>query len=277
MAANRKPSSALTMPSQKAARPVTVLVSVGVVLLIWELVVRMLAVRHSSLPSPTRVLLELWREGALLGKHALITGFEALEGLLLALVIGFCLAALTAWFTRAHRIAAPAISFFQKLPLVALAPLVVIWFGYGYSAAAALSFLACFLPVATSVRNGFDSLPAETVEIVEMMGAGPATVFLKVRLPACLPFVASALKTSIPLALAGATVMEFIGSDAGLGYLMLYASAKIDTNQLFATLAVLVLMAVGFYYLIDIVQRVWISWPASVPAATASGRQIPGR
>jgi NitT/TauT family transport system permease protein len=190
-------------------------------------------------------------------------------------VVGFCLAALTAWSTRAHRIAAPAISFFQKLPVVALAPLIVIWFGYGFSAAAALSFLVCFLPVASSVRNGFDSLPAETVEIVEMMGAGPATVFLKVRLPACLPFVVGAMKTSLPLALAGATVMEFIGSDAGLGYLMLYAGAKIDTNQLFAALTALVLMALGFYYLIEIVQRVWISWPAAVPAGTIVGRQMP--
>jgi len=277
MAANRKPSSAPTRPAQTTARPGTGMVSVAVVLLIWELVVRLLAVRHSSLPSPSRVLLELWREGALLGKHALVTGFEALEGLLLALVVGFCLAALTAWSTRAHRIAGPAISFFQKLPLVALAPLVVIWFGFGYSAAAALAFLACFLPLTSSVRNGFDSLPAETVEIVEMMGAGPATVFLKVRLPACLPFVAGALKTSIPLALAGASVMEFIASDEGLGYLMLYASATIDTNQLFAALTVLVLMALGFYYLIDIVERVWISWPAAVPAGTAAGRQIPRR
>ena len=277
MAENLKAAFAPTRSSHTAARRITVLVSVMAALVIWEVVVRLLAVRHSSLPSPSRVLLELWREGAMLGKHALITGFEALAGLLLALLAAFGLGVLAARSTGCRRIAAPAMSFLHKLPLIALAPLVVIWFGYGFSAAVALSFLACFLHLASNVRNGFDSLPAETIEIVEMMGASPATVFLRVRLPACLPFIAGAVKTAIPLALTGASVMEFIGSDAGLGYLMLYAGATLDTNQLFAALAVLLLMDLGLYYLVDVIEKLCIFWPAADPAGTAANRQIPGR
>jgi len=277
MAEDHKPTSAPTRFPHKSARRITLLAGVITVLVIWELAVRLLAVRHSSLPSPSRVLLELWREGAVLGKHALITGFEALDGLLLALLAAFCLAVFATRSHGAHRVAAPVMSFLHKLPLIALAPLIVIWFGYGFSAAVALAFLACFLHLASGVRNGFDSLPTETIEIVEMMGASPATIFLKVRLPACLPYIAGALKTSIPLALTGASVMEFIGSDAGLGYLMLYAGATLDTNQLFAALAVLLLMDLGLYYLVDVIEKLCIFWPAADPAGTAANRQIPGR
>jgi len=276
MANTRKPTPGPPRPVHRTARPITIWVGALSVLVAWELIVRLLGVRHSSLPSPSRVLLELWRERAILGRHALITGFEALEGLFLALFGALLLALLAARSTGARRIASPAVSFLRKLPLVALAPLIVIWFGYGYSAAVALSFLTCFMHLAASVRNSVDSLPAETIEIVETMGASPTTVFLKVRLPSCLPSIVAAVKTSIPLALTGASVMEFIGSDAGLGYLMLYAGATLDTNRLFASLAVLLLMDLGLYYLVDAIQKRFLFWPAADPAGTGASFQKAG-
>jgi NitT/TauT family transport system permease protein len=246
---------------------------VAVLLLVWELVVRVLEIRHSALPSPARVLLEIGREAPQLQKQALITGLEALEGLLLAVMLGLPLAALTACWSSARNVAAPVLSFLHKIPLITLAPLIIIWFGYGIVPAAWLAFLVCFLPLVANIQAGFDSVSIETVEIVKAMGAGSVKVFTKVRLPACLPFALNGLKIALPLALGGASVSEFIGSDEGLGYLMLDASSKMNTTQLFAALTVLFLMALGFCYLIRLIERVLISWPVTIPAWTNLGRQ----
>ncbi|MBZ5494992.1 MAG: ABC transporter permease subunit [Acidobacteriia bacterium] len=237
----------------------------AVLLLLWEIVIWVLQVRSSALPAPSRVLLEIWREAPQLRNHAWVTGLESLEGLLFAGAAGFLLAILNGWSTRARGVAVPVLSFLQKLPLLVLAPLVVLWLGLGAAPAAAVSFLVCFPFLAAYLQAGFDSVPVDIVEILQTMGAGPLRIFLKVHLPACVPYMTRAVKLSVTLALAGAMVTEWVGSDNGLGYLMLYAGAKADSAQLFAALTVVVLMALGAYYAICLIERAWISWPAPVP------------
>jgi NitT/TauT family transport system permease protein len=272
MTANRGYSFARKTIARAAARFGPGQATLALTLLIWEVVVRTLAVRQSYFPSPSRVLLELWREAPLLRRHALITGIETMEGLVLAIILGFLLAVLTTRVPRARRLAGPTLSFLQKLPLIVFAPLVVIWFGFGISSAAALVFLVCFLPLVANLQAGLDSVPPETIAIVEIMGAGPARVFLKIRLPACLPYAANALKLSIPLALAAACVTEFVGSDEGLGYLLVYASAKVDTTLAFSALTVLIVMALVLVYLIRAVEKAGHARPADLQAGVDPGR-----
>jgi NitT/TauT family transport system permease protein len=150
----------------------------------------------------------------------------------------------------------------------------VIWVGFGRPSATAIAFLVCLLPLIANLRAGFDSIPLETLEIMEAMGASPAGVFLKVRLPACLPFLAHALKLSIPVALGGAAVAECVGSNRGLGYLMIYAGSRAEMTQLFAVLAVLFLMALFGHFCMCLIESAFISWPVELPGWHDFGRQI---
>lgn len=246
-----------------ASRLGTGTIIVAVLILAWEVIVHVLEIWSSAFPAPSRVLL---RSGGM--PHSckitrLPPGSRHFAGLLLAMIAAFPLAVLAVRFLRARRILTPAISFLQKIPLIALAPLVVIWFGFGLPPAAAISALVCFLPFFKYLQAGINSTPVEVVEILQTMGATPFKVFAKVHLPACLPFAAGALKNAIPLALAGATVTEFVGSDTGLGYLMFNAGAKADATLLFAALTVLVLMALAAHGIISLIERIWITWPGA--------------
>ena len=240
---------------------------VAILILAWEVIVHVLEIWASAFPAPSRVLLEIWRNAALLVRHAAITGLESLAGLLLAMISGFSFSALAVRSFRARRILIPAIAFLQKIPLIVFAPLVVIWFGFGFPPAAAISALVCFLPFFTYYQAAFNSIPVEVVEILQTMGASPFKVFSKVILPACLPFACRAIKTVIPLALAGAAVTEFVGSDTGLGYLMFNAGSKSDATLLFAVLTVFILMALAAHSIIALIERFWISWPAAAPSS----------
>lgn len=249
----------------------TGVVIVAIAILAWEVIVHGLEIWSSAVPAPSRILLEIWRNASQLQRHAAATGLDSLAGLLLAMIAAFPLAALAVRSQGIQRIMTPVISVLQKIPLIALAPLVVIWFGFGLPPAAAISALLCFLPFFTCFRAGLNSIPPEVVEILQTMGASPFQVFGKVQLQACLPFASIAMRTSIPLALAGATVTEFVGSDVGLGYLMFNAGSKADSTLLFAALTVLILMDLASYGIVSLIERYWITWPAM----TCLGSDVP--
>ncbi len=245
-----------------ASRLGTGTILVAVLILVWEVMVHVLQIWSSAFPAPSRVLLEIWRNASQLQSHAAITGLESIGGVLLAMIAAFPLSALAVRFLRARHILMPAVSFLQKIPLIALGPLVVIWFGFGFPPAAAISAVVCFLPFFRRLQAGLNSIPDEVVEILQAMGASPLQMFVKVHLPACLPFATGALKTAIPLALAGAMVTEFVGSDTGLGYLMFNAGSKADSALLFAVWAVIILMALAAHGIVSLIERLWITWPA---------------
>ena len=247
---------------------------VATILVAWEFLVRIIEARPTSIPSPSRVLLEFWRQAPQFRKHATVTLIESMEGLLLALIAGLALGTIVALWAPLRRIASAVLSILSCVPMITLAPLMIIWFGYGFPSAVASSFLVCFVPLLSLLLAGFSSLPSETEEILHTMGAGRAIIYVKVRLPACLPYLTGALKASIPLAFAGATVAEFVGSDSGLGFLMQYAGSRADATPLFAALAVLILMILCLNALIVFVERKWIHWPAEVltrPGAVVRG------
>lgn len=262
MAESEEQSFARKSPGRVTVRPGSAAIAVTVLLLTCELAVRALEIRPAVFPSPSRVLLEILREAPQLTRHAWVTACESLEGLLLALLAGIPIASLAAVSIKTRRITDSVLGILRKLPVIAFAPLMVIWLGFGIVPAAAVSFLVCLLPIVAGLQAGFNSVPAGIVEILQVMGASPSRVFLKVHLPACLPFAASALRLSVPLAFGGATAAEFVGSDTGLGYLMLYASSNANTTRLFAALTVLILMTLCAYFIIFFIERAWISWPA---------------
>ncbi len=261
MNANRTRASTSNAFRRAFALPGPAPVIAIVLVLGWELFVRALEVPSSAFPSPSRVLLELWRGAPILWNNARVTAAASAEGLLAALAAGLVLA----WFTtvpfKRRRVMPSQTVAIPGAELLTLVLLIVVGFGFGFSAAAVVSCLVCFLPMFVHLRAGFQSVPSDVIDVVQTMGAGPLRIFLNVRLPACLPRLMNAIRISIPLALSGAAVEEFVGSDSGLGYFIRYAGAHTEATQQLAALTFLVLMALGGSLVILSVERIWISWP----------------
>jgi NitT/TauT family transport system permease protein len=183
------------------------------------------------------------------------------------LVTAFLIAGLNWASLSIRRVIAPLVSFFAKLPLITLAPLAVVWIGFGSLPAVALTFFICVLPLITELQKGFFSVSVEVFDTLEIMGATPAQVLWKVQIPASLPFLLRGLRLALPLALTGVVITEFVGADKGLGYVMLYASSRADPVQLFSALAVLMLMALFGYFVLFIAERLWVPWSDVVSVA----------
>ena len=238
---------------------------IAVLLLIWEFFVRSFQIRPSILPSPTRIFLEIWRQAPELLDHASATATAALEGMILALAAGFAYAFLTVFSIRTRKIGGPVTWLLQQIPWIAFAPLLVVWLGYGTPPAAAVAFLMCFFPSAVLLQAGLHSMPAATLDIAHSMGASQSVIFRKIRLPACLPFFARALRLSVSLSFAGAAAAEFVASDTGIGYFIQYSGSRADTTGVFAALSLLVFLVLSLQFSILFCEHIWIRWPAGMP------------
>ena len=253
-------------------RSLTGLIYLVMSLSVWEVVVRSYGIRPSVLPSPSRVALELWRQSSSLLNHAWVTSSESLSGMIIAAAVGFAWAAASSWPGGAGQAVAPILSGLQRLPWLALAPLLAIWLGFGRAPATALAFLICLFPLTSGIRDGFLSLPPEIIDILKTMGAGSVQIFLHAQLPASLPFLTAALRRTLPLAFGGAVVAEFVSSNRGLGFFMMYEGARGDTTQLIAALVFLGLLVLGLQAPLAILEHFWIdriAWSRSSPEVSA--------
>jgi NitT/TauT family transport system permease protein len=229
-------------------------------LLAWEIATRTIQIRPSSLPSPTRLILELWREAPQLSFQAAITGWEAFLALAGSLIVGYLASGLSWISLSARRLIAPLLSFFSMLPLIILAPLVVIWFGFGSLPSVALAFLICVLPLTRELQEGWFSISSEAFETLGTMNASASQVFWKVQMPATLPYLFRGLRKALPLALTGVAVTEFVGADQGIGHILLHASSRADSVQVASALAVLILMALLGHFFLFAIERIWLPW-----------------
>lgn len=233
----------------------------AVIVGVWQLVG--LKVPRYILPTPLAALGELVVRAPLLGQHALVTLEEIALGFLLAVAVSVPCGLAVAFSRAVERVVMPVLVFTQLIPKIALAPLFIIWFGFGLFPKVFMTFLLSFFPIVIDAVVGFRSLDPEIVHLTRSMGMGPWQAFRKVRLPHALPNVFAGLKVAITLATVGAIIGEFVGSDKGLGYLLLVAGGDLRTELLFATLIVLTGIGLALYYLMTLLERVAIPWHVS--------------
>jgi NitT/TauT family transport system permease protein len=239
----------------------------GLLVLVWEFSVHALQIWSTAIPAPSRVLLEIWSNGPRFGMHSWITGMEASSGLMLAIAAAYLLPVTASVYSSGCRVLLPLIVFLARVPWIVFGPLLILWFGFGVLPAIAICFLICLQPILSGILAGFDSIPAELAEILRVgCNASPSRLLLKISLPASFPFLLRAARKSIPIALGGSVVTEFVASDTGIGYLMLSAGSKADLTQLMAALAILLAISLGMQYLMRFVERTWFAWPVYVSA-----------
>lgn len=222
---------------------------------LWEVLTIVFAVPTFLLPRPSIVAAALYEHADLLLRETWVTALEILLGYGLSIVVGLPLAlALFLWppFSRAVY---PLLVSTQAMPKVALAPLLIVWFGFGLLPKVLIAFLIAFFPVVINAVMGLMAIEREKIYLAQSMGLGPLATFWKIRLPDALPAIFGGLKISITLAVVGAVVGEFVGGNAGVGYQLIVANGSMDTALLFAELIVLTIIGVVFFMLVEFVER----------------------
>jgi NitT/TauT family transport system permease protein len=227
---------------------------------VWEFSVWLFQVPDFVLPSPSMIVDKMIATWQLLLVNALVTAQEIALGFGLSIVLGIPLAIAVVYSRIFERVAFPFMVSLQTIPKVALAPILVMWLGYGILPKIMVAFLISFFPIVISAVVGMRATEKEMVYLVQSMGAGELTTFLKIRLPKALPSIFGGLKIGIGQAVVGATVGEFIAAEQGLGYLQLVSQVRLDTPLLFAAVVVLSLLGVLMFNIVAWAERLALPW-----------------
>ena len=226
----------------------------------WHLLVLWLETPPYILPGPVDVLVTGYQQFPLLAQHAATTFTEIVLGLGLGALLGTISALVMVRFARVHQWLMPVLVMSQALPVFALAPILVLWLGYGMASKVAMAVLIIYFPVTAACFDGLRQTDPGWVDLARSLGAQPRAILRYIRLPAALPALASGLRIAAAVAPIGAVVGEWVGSSRGLGYLMLHANARLQIDLMFAALLTLAVFSVGLYFLVDAVLARLLYW-----------------
>ena len=240
----------------------------------WELYVRLSSISPLILPAPSRVLAQLWifRTEAL--RHLVPTVVEALVGLSIAVVIAVAVAAAMDRFTTLQRALAPVLVASQTVPVVAIAPLFILWFGFGLAPKVLIVVLVTFFPIVVALLTGFAAVPSEAADLMRSYGAPPAVTFRKLRWPAALPSFFGGLRIAATYAVIGAVFGEYVGAREGLGIWMQLSQNAFRTDLVFAAIGLTALVSVGLYVVVLGLERLVIPWHVSQRGSPSKERDV---
>ncbi|MEU3186648.1 ABC transporter permease [Streptomyces sp. NPDC006923] len=229
---------------------------------VWWIVAATELVEPYLVPSPGAALDVLTGKAGYLWQHTWVTTYETLLGLVIAVVVGVLAAVVMVYSSTVEKTLYPVLLFAQVVPKIAVAPLFVVWLGFGIAPKILIAVLIAFFPVVISMVTGLKAVDPEMLQLSATMGAKPWGTFAKIRFPASLPHLFSGLKVAVTLAVTGAVVGEFVGADEGLGYVILQANGNLDTPMLFAGLLVMSLIGVVLFVLVEVAEKLLLPWHA---------------
>jgi ABC-type nitrate/sulfonate/bicarbonate transport system permease component len=218
------------------------------------------SVRSLLVPAPSDVATSLWEDRSLLADNGWVTLREILFGIAIALALGVMFAVAMHLSRSARDVLYPALVASQTIPIIAIAPILVIWLGYGIGPKLAVIALICFFPVTVNTFDGLRSVDPDAVRMMRTLDASRWTILRRVELPAALPFFFSGAKVAIAIAAIGAVFGEWVGADSGLGHLMLTAQSNLLTARVFASIAVLSFFALALFGLLALLERRFAWW-----------------
>lgn len=230
------------------------------VLLGWELVVRLFGIPAFLLPGPVAVAGAFWESRELLLRHAVPTAGEALVGFLFAAVAGIVSGLLINRSSLAERSLYPWLVVSQTLPIIAVAPILVTWFGYGPLPKVLVVTLYCFFPITVATADGLRAVDPDLIRLMRSFGASRWRIFSMVEVPGALPFLFGGVRLAVTYSVIGAVVGEWVGSSEGLGFLMIQDKAQFEIPRLFAEIALLSAMGVSLFLLVAFLQRLIAPW-----------------
>jgi len=235
-------------------------VLIVVLILGWYLTARVSGWGTFILPTPLDVLTAGWETRSLLLNAIGNTMLATAIGLLMALVAGVGMAALVDFWPLAHRALYPIMVVSQTIQILAIAPILVIWFGFGMTPTVLIVVLFCFFPLAISTADGLMSSDPELIALLRAMGANRRQIWRIVRLPSALPAFFSGLRMAVTYSIVAATIGEWVGGSPGLGLYMLRSKNSLATDQVFAAMFVTSLLSVALFMLVYGIERIALPW-----------------
>jgi ABC-type nitrate/sulfonate/bicarbonate transport system permease component len=252
-------------------RIVPPLLLVGAFLVGWELYARASGVSPFVLPPPSRVLASLWEFRDEAWRHTLPTVGETVVGFAVSIVAGTAAAIAMDRTDVIRRAVAPLLVGSQTIPIVAIAPLVVVWFGFGFLPKILVVVLVTFFPITVALLDGFASTPADRTELMRSMGASDDQVFRKLRWPTGLPGLFTGLKISATYAVVAAVIAEYVGATEGLGIWMQLSQRSFRTDLVFAAILLTAVLSVALVALVTLIERAVIPWSRASREAQRGG------
>jgi len=234
--------------------------TLAIVILGWELADYIFAIREIILPNPHEILSAMINNWQSLIYHTGITAFESLFGFTIGCIAGVCAATLFVYSIKSKKALYPYAIALKAAPLYALAPILIIWFGNGIIAKIVMSSMVAFFPVLVSAVKGFSTIEQEKLDLFHSMNASRTKIFFKLRLPNSLPYIFPALKVASTLAVVGATIAEFTGATYGIGHLIVISSYYMDTSLMFASIIMISLFGVLFFYTLEKIEKKVVFW-----------------
>lgn len=256
-------------------------VVIGVLLAAWELAARWdlladaLSIEPFLVPAPSDVAESLWVDRLLLAENGLVTLSEIALGLALALVAGLLFALALHLSPALRRAFLPLLVASQTVPVIAIAPILVVWLGYGIGPKLVIVALVCFFPITVNGLDGLRSVDPDLIRTMRTLHAGRLAILRRVELPSSLPFLISGLRIAAVVAAIGAVFGEWAGASSGLGHLILVSQGQLQTARVFAAIVVLSAIALAVYGLVALAERRLVPWQRSgrgraVPTATST-------
>lgn len=236
------------------------LVGVAVILLIWQLYTYLFAINRIVLPSPTDILWASVTSWHVLLRECWPTFLESVLGFALAVVIGIPFAVCVASSRVLNLTLYPILIATQSIPKVAVAPIILVWFGLGMQSKLVIAFLVAFFPIVVDTAAGMRATSAGLLELARSLRASPLQVFLKVQFPSALPFIFAGSKVAVTLAVIGAVIGEFVGSVGGLGNLLLTANSQLDSSLAWAALVWLSALGILLFAVVVLAERIVMPW-----------------
>lgn len=259
----RARTSRLALLIARGVQTLYPLLALAILVLIWEGTVRVRETPEYVLPAPSAIGSEIYQQHALLLQHSWVTLIEILLGFALSIAVALPLSVLIVYSRFFERVFYPLLVSSQTIPKVAIAPLLVFWFGLGVLPKVLVAFLVAFFPLVISSVIGMRSTPPEMIYLVRSMGAGTIRTFMKARFPNALPSIFGGLKVAITLCVIGAIVGEFVGASEGLGYLVVVAQGNLQSRLIFASITMMAIIGIVLFYVVELIERLVISWHVS--------------
>jgi putative hydroxymethylpyrimidine transport system permease protein len=226
----------------------------------WEILADVLGIEPFLVPAPTEIASSLWEDRELLAENAWVTLREVVIGFIVALALGVGFAAVLHLSPLLRRAFYPLVVASQTIPIIVVAPIFVVWFGFGIGPKIAVIALICFFPIAVNTIDGLGTVDPGQRKLMRTLGAGRLQTFVRLEVPTALPYLLSGAKIAVAVAVIGAVFGEWAGSDAGLGHMMLIDNAQLEVPRLFAAMAVLSAMAIALFAVLALLERRFAWW-----------------
>lgn len=247
---------------QNLLRVVYPLAGAAIIVIVWDLYVVVARVPLVVFPRPLQVAQALVSYSAILGSEAWVTALECIYGFLLSMAIGIPIAVVMTYSRIVNLMFYPLLVASQSIPKVAIAPILLVWFGTGMQSKLAMAFVIAFFPVVVDTATGLRSTSPELLELARSLQCSRLQTFFKIQLPSALPSIFSGAKIAVTLAVIGAVIGEFIGSNEGLGNLLLTANSQLNSPLVWASLVVLSVLGMMLYGVVVVAEKIFMPWAA---------------